>query len=198
VERGDPSLEPTPPQQPGRVGGRVSELPIRSKVVEPVHPPTEQSSRARGVIIVEAVVGPNGKVQDTKVLRSVPQPARVGGRLDGRSRGGRIAGKLRPSPDPWSFGDASFRRGRRISFSIPKFRQVKHIGDDGCQRGLRHASYSLAASGGKNSQLATIPLREKIASPTAPNSARSFRRSSALRAIRSLTCRRLDSQPIEA
>jgi protein TonB len=37
-----------------------------------VYPPIAQSARVQGVVILEAVIGPTGKVQDVKVLRSIP------------------------------------------------------------------------------------------------------------------------------
>ena len=38
----------------------------------PVYPPIAQSARVQGVVIIEATIGPNGKVQDARVLRSIP------------------------------------------------------------------------------------------------------------------------------
>ena len=36
------------------------------------HPPIAQSARVQGVVIIEATIGPTGKVQDARVLRSIP------------------------------------------------------------------------------------------------------------------------------
>ena len=58
-------------QQPVRVGGPVPP-PKRIKDVRPVYPAIAQSARAQGVVIIEAIIGPDGHVQDAKVLRSIP------------------------------------------------------------------------------------------------------------------------------
>jgi protein TonB len=62
---------PPPPTQPVRVGGQIKQ-PTKLKHVAPVYPPIAQSARVQGVVIIEAIIGPNGKVQDAKVLRSIP------------------------------------------------------------------------------------------------------------------------------
>ena len=46
--------------------------PTKTKHVNPHYPPIAQSARVQGVVIIEAVIGPNGKVQDARVLRSIP------------------------------------------------------------------------------------------------------------------------------
>jgi periplasmic protein TonB len=45
---------------------------VRIKNVNPVYPSIAQSARVQGVVIIEATIGPDGRVQDTKVLRSIP------------------------------------------------------------------------------------------------------------------------------
>jgi periplasmic protein TonB len=40
--------------------------------VNPVYPPIAQSARVQGVVIVEAIIGPDGRVTEAKVLRSIP------------------------------------------------------------------------------------------------------------------------------
>jgi protein TonB len=40
--------------------------------VKPIYPVIAQISKVQGVVIIEATIGPNGKVQDAKVLRSHP------------------------------------------------------------------------------------------------------------------------------
>jgi protein TonB len=40
--------------------------------VHPVYPAIAQSARVQGVVIVEATIGPDGKVQDARILRSIP------------------------------------------------------------------------------------------------------------------------------
>jgi TonB family protein len=62
---------------PVRVGGQIRP-PTKIKDVKPVYPAIAQSARVTGTVIIEATIGEDGKVADTKVLRSVPlldQPA---------------------------------------------------------------------------------------------------------------------------
>jgi protein TonB len=40
--------------------------------VQPVYPAIAQSARVQGVVVIEAVIGTDGKVRDAKVLRSIP------------------------------------------------------------------------------------------------------------------------------
>jgi protein TonB len=54
-----------------RVGGQIK-APTQIKKVPPTYPQIAQSARVSGVVILEATIGVNGKVQDVKVLRSVP------------------------------------------------------------------------------------------------------------------------------
>jgi protein TonB len=53
------------------VGGAIKP-PVRVKNVNPTYPPIAQSARVQGVVIIEATIGVDGRVQDTKVLRSIP------------------------------------------------------------------------------------------------------------------------------
>jgi protein TonB len=62
---------PPPPPAPVRVGGNIRQ-PTRTKNVPPVYPPIAQSARVQGIVIIEATIGPTGKVQDAKVIRSIP------------------------------------------------------------------------------------------------------------------------------
>jgi TonB family protein len=57
--------------QPVRVGGDVPP-PKKIKDVRPAYPPAAQSARVQGVVIIEAIIGPDGHVQDARVLRSIP------------------------------------------------------------------------------------------------------------------------------
>jgi len=66
-----PPPPPPPPQQPVRVGGNIKP-PQKIKNVAPVYPPIAQSARVQGVVIIEATIGPNGRVTDARVLRSIP------------------------------------------------------------------------------------------------------------------------------
>ena len=54
-----------------RVGGNIK-APTKTKMVNPTYPPIAQSARVQGVVIIEATIGPDGKVQQAKVLRSIP------------------------------------------------------------------------------------------------------------------------------
>jgi TonB family protein len=68
---------PPPPPPPGwaagavRVGGNVTQ-PTKTKHVAPVYPAIAQSAHVQGVVILEAVIGVDGKVQDARILRSIP------------------------------------------------------------------------------------------------------------------------------
>ena len=66
-----PPPPPPPPAAPVRVGGNIKQ-PTKIKDVKPVYPAIAQSARVQGVVIIEAVIGPNGTVQEAKVLRSIP------------------------------------------------------------------------------------------------------------------------------
>jgi protein TonB len=54
-----------------RVGGAVR-APAMTRRVHPVYPPIAQSARVQGVVILEALVGEDGRVRDARVLRSIP------------------------------------------------------------------------------------------------------------------------------
>src|SRR5207237_10767047 len=62
---------PPPPPAPVRVGGNIR-APNKVKDVKPVYPPIAQSARVQGVVIIEATIGPDGRVKDAKVLRPTP------------------------------------------------------------------------------------------------------------------------------
>jgi len=55
-----------------RVGGKIKP-PTKIKDVKPVYPEAAKSSKVQGVVIIEAVIGADGKVADAKILRSVAQ-----------------------------------------------------------------------------------------------------------------------------
>ena len=46
--------------------------PQKIRDVRPVYPAIAQSARVQGIVIIEATIGPNGQVQEAKVLRSIP------------------------------------------------------------------------------------------------------------------------------
>jgi TonB family protein len=56
---------------PVRIGGQIKP-PLKIKDVKPVYPAIAQSARVAGVVTIEATIGPDGKVIDAKVVRSVP------------------------------------------------------------------------------------------------------------------------------
>jgi protein TonB len=54
-----------------RVGGSIKP-PVKTRDVRPQYPAIAQAARVQGVVIIEATIGPNGRVQDARVLRSIP------------------------------------------------------------------------------------------------------------------------------
>ena len=60
-----------PQKQTVRVGGTVKE-PKKIKDVAPVYPEEAKANKIQGVVIVEALIGTDGKVKEAKVLRPVP------------------------------------------------------------------------------------------------------------------------------
>jgi TonB family protein len=54
-----------------RVGGGIAP-PTKIKNVAPVYPPDALAARVAGVVIIEAVIGEDGKVRAARVLRSIP------------------------------------------------------------------------------------------------------------------------------
>jgi protein TonB len=66
-----PSPKSEPPSPPVRPGGDIRP-PAKIKDAKPIYPVIAQIAKVQGVVIIEATIGPNGKVQDAKVLRSHP------------------------------------------------------------------------------------------------------------------------------
>jgi TonB family protein len=56
---------------PVRIGGQIK-APTKIKDVKPVYPAIAQSARVAGAVTIEATIGPDGKVADAKVVRSIP------------------------------------------------------------------------------------------------------------------------------
>lgn len=56
---------------PLRIGGEIAE-PRKIRDVRPVYPADARAAGVSGLVILEAVVGRDGRVQDARVLRSVP------------------------------------------------------------------------------------------------------------------------------
>jgi len=63
-----PSLAP---RAPVRVGGDI-EAPVKVRHVAPVYPEIAIRARVEGLVIIEAVIGTDGRVADARVLRSSP------------------------------------------------------------------------------------------------------------------------------
>jgi protein TonB len=70
--------EPTPPPAPPplppppiRVGGGIRP-PQKTVHVAPEYPDIARASRTSGIVILEAVIGEDGRVRDLRLLRSVP------------------------------------------------------------------------------------------------------------------------------
>jgi protein TonB len=63
---------PSTPAEPKRVrSGGLIEPPRKIKNVSPVYPAIAQSSRVQGTVILEAVIGVDGRVEQVKVLKPV-------------------------------------------------------------------------------------------------------------------------------
>lgn len=58
-------------EAPLRVGGNIK-APTKIRHVNPVYPPVAQEAKVSGLVIIEALIGPDGAVQDARVLKSVP------------------------------------------------------------------------------------------------------------------------------
>ena len=56
---------------PVRVGGRIR-TPTKVRDVKPIYPEMARTARVQGVVTIEATVGSTGKVEETRVIRSVP------------------------------------------------------------------------------------------------------------------------------
>jgi protein TonB len=54
-----------------RVGSGV-QAPQQIYKVNPVYPPAAEAARVQGVVILEAMIGADGRVTDARVLRSIP------------------------------------------------------------------------------------------------------------------------------
>jgi periplasmic protein TonB len=66
-----PPLVTSQPAAPVRLGGMI-QPPARTRYVAPEYPEIARQSRIKGTVIIEAVIGTNGKVENVRVLRSVP------------------------------------------------------------------------------------------------------------------------------
>jgi protein TonB len=62
---------PPPPDKPVRVGGQIK-APKKMRDSAPVYPDVAKQARVEGVVVLEAVISPEGRVTDVKVLRGSP------------------------------------------------------------------------------------------------------------------------------
>jgi protein TonB len=60
-----------PPPQPVRVGGAIK-VPKKLRHVDPVYPRLAAVARVQGIVILECLLSPEGRVADVKVLQGVP------------------------------------------------------------------------------------------------------------------------------
>jgi periplasmic protein TonB len=68
----DVPLPPPPlPTKPLPVGGRIKE-PTKVRHVPPVYPTMAQQAHVEGIVIIEAIIGIDGRVKEARVLRSKP------------------------------------------------------------------------------------------------------------------------------
>jgi TonB family protein len=56
---------------PVRIGGQIKP-PTKFKDVPPVYPAIAKSAGVSGAVTIEATIGPDGKVTDAKIVRSIP------------------------------------------------------------------------------------------------------------------------------
>jgi protein TonB len=64
-------LPSAPTNEPVRVGGNIKE-PKKVRNVDPKYPDIARTARVQGVVILECVISPQGKVTEARVLRGIP------------------------------------------------------------------------------------------------------------------------------
>ena len=69
--KADTGARAKPATRAVRVGGAIRN-PTKTKNVLPVYPAVAKTARVGGTVIVEATIGPDGKVADARVVKSVP------------------------------------------------------------------------------------------------------------------------------
>ena len=67
----EPVPPPPPARKPVRLGGAITR-PERIRDVPPVYPALARASSIQGTVIIEAVIGVDGTVQDARALRPIP------------------------------------------------------------------------------------------------------------------------------
>jgi protein TonB len=70
-DAGDTEASSGAPSEAVRVGGAIRE-PRKLRHVNPVYPDIARSARIQGIVILEATIDPQGRVNEVRVLRSVP------------------------------------------------------------------------------------------------------------------------------
>jgi periplasmic protein TonB len=66
-----PAKAPPPPQEPVRPGGNIRQ-PVKVRHVAPDYPQLAQIARVEGMVIIEATIAIDGRVQNTRVMRGHP------------------------------------------------------------------------------------------------------------------------------
>src|SRR5688572_24762277 len=67
-----PAATASPAADALRVAGKDVPFPKRTKSVTPAYPAQAQAMGQRGIVIVQLLVGPDGRVVTAEVVRSVP------------------------------------------------------------------------------------------------------------------------------
>jgi periplasmic protein TonB len=71
-----PPPPPSPPPQPAvrriELGGKVLEAKLIHPAVQPVYPPLAKQTRTQGVVVLAALIGPDGRVHNLRVLSGHP------------------------------------------------------------------------------------------------------------------------------
>ena len=62
---------PPPKAEPVRVGGNIKP-PTKIRDQTPLYPDIAKQARVQGIVILEAIIDPNGNVTNVRVLRSIP------------------------------------------------------------------------------------------------------------------------------
>jgi periplasmic protein TonB len=63
--------EAPPPLQPVRVGGGIKE-PKKLRHVDPVYPHLAALARVQGIVVLECLLSPDGRVAEVKILQGIP------------------------------------------------------------------------------------------------------------------------------
>jgi protein TonB len=71
IEVEAPPAAPVAPPAPVPIGGTIK-APARIKYVPPAYPEIARSNRVEGVVMIEAIIGADGKVDEARVRRSKP------------------------------------------------------------------------------------------------------------------------------